>query len=236
MDRFIRRPTKKHLESIFAWCPSYEADRILWHNKPSIGGVLTMTDGQEATAYLYYRKLSRYSVRVEFIEVNEALRKNGIGTLLMDNAFRYFKDKGYKTVTIHCVTEAGEAHARKMGFIPYEPEDYSRDRRYETDFMMYHGLVEYQTAWPVIESDTIRFAVWRSSPSGSGAPDCCYDLDSELPIIDYIHYDWYVGIMKGRDLLRKEKLKRFFMKERDDIYDGIVYITPQEILDTIVQK
>jgi len=52
--------------------------------------------------------------------------------------------------------------------------------------------------------------------------------DNNLPLVDYLHYDWYVGVMKDGVTLRPEKVKRFFRNYHQ--LSEIVFLTPQDIM------
>ena len=231
------RPTKQHLESIFSWCPDYEVERIQWHCGSKDRGVLALLDGQQPIAYLYYRVLSKVKVEISFIEVNEVHKKKGVGTRFMQHAFVYFTEKGYKLVNIHCVTEAGVNHAKRLGFQEYMPENRSMDRRNEADCYMFYSLQPSVRLTEYHKFDGLSFVVWSKSPSGSGTPDSCYDIPSieALPLVDFLYYDWYVGLMKDGELRRpQEKIKYTFKDVADDIYGEFAsYLSADEILKSI---
>lgn len=236
-ERFIKRPTKQHLESIFSWCPTYEAERIQWHCGHKDRGVLALFDDQQAIAYLYYRELSKAKVEISFIEVKEIHKKKGVGTHFVQHAFHYFMEKGYKLVNIHCVTEAGASHARRLGFQEYTPENYSKDWRNETDSYMFYSLLPSVRLKEYHKSEVLSFVVWSENPSGCGTPDLCYDIPSvEVPpLVDFLYYDWYVGLMKDGELIKpQEKVKYTFRNGVDDIYGEYAsYLSADEILKSI---
>ena len=236
-ERFIKRPTKQHLDSIFSWCPKYEVERIQWHLGHKDRGVLALINGQQTIAYLYYRELSKVKVEISFIEVNEVHKKRGVGTQFMHYAFTYFTEKGYKLVNIHCVTEAGESHAKKLGFQEYMPENRSKDWRNEADSYMFYSLLPSVRLKEYHKSEGLNFVVWSKSSSGSGTPDLCYDIPSDElpPLVDFLYYDWYVGLMKDGELIRpQEKIKYTFKNVADDIYGEFAsYLGADEILKSI---
>lgn len=227
-DRFIKRLTRNHLEKIFRWCPLFQVDRILYYHKNVGSGVLAMFFGQEAEAYLYYREFSKDMVRIEFIEVNEKLRRKGIGKCFVEKTCQYFLDKGFKAVDIKCVTEEGLLHAQKLGFQKYFPIGFSPNG--QVDCMMFRSLVPSVKLKPYRNDSKLCFVVWKNDPCGMGIPDLYYDLlsDDKLPLIDYLHYDWYVGIMEN-DVVRKQNVaKRFF--ENYDQFSYIVNLTQRDII------
>lgn len=235
-ERFITRLSKSHLESIFSWCPPYEKERILNHNKPSVGGAMAMFIGQEAVAYLYYRELSRDVARIEFIEVNQKLRRQGVGKRFMEQAFNYFyQQKGYKVIDVNCVTIEGLIHAKKLGFRKYcPPSDFFNEKSHNDhggpDYKLYRSLEPSVPLRPYRKGATLCLAVWTNNPSGEGDPDRYYDMtaDNNIPLVDYLHYDWYVGVMKDGVTLRPEKVKRFFRNYHQ--LSEIVFLTPQDIM------
>ena len=228
-DRFIKRLTRTHLEKIFRWCPSYEVERISSYHKKKDGGVLAMFVGQEAEAFLYYQKESKDVVKIDYIEVREELRRNGIGKRFMENTFQYFLDQGFKAVDINCVTEVGLSHAKKLGFQEYFPMYFSSCR--QVNSMMFHVLV------PSVQLKTYRndckfcFVVWKDNPCGMGVPDLYYDLlsDDKLPLIDYLYKDWYVGIMENGVIRKQNVVKRFF-ENYNDRFSDIVNLPQSDII------
>ena len=236
MERFIKRPTTKHLEKLFLWCPSYEVDRILWHHNLEYGGVLAVFTGKDAVAYLYYRELSKDVVRIEFIEVNKEYRREGVGRRFMEKALQYFLSERYKAVDVNCVTEEGLYHARKLGFRKYSPVNFSGSSTFfeRVDCMLFRSLVPSALLKPYKAKCILSFVVWKVDYNENTNPDLYYDLSSEnsLPLVDYLHYDWYVGIMKDGVVYRKEKVKRFFKNwQRWHEFADIVYLTTQDIMN-----
>ncbi len=234
-ERFIKRPTDSHLESIFSWCPPYERDRILSHKNYKDGGVLVMMNVKAAIAYLYYRQLTENIVEIDFIEVNKEYKRKGVATRLMKHAFQLFESKGLKIINIHCVTKAGYRQARKLGFKKYVRENWPFNYSYEVDCWMFYTLLPSIRLRKYRKNKRLKFAIWTNDPGGRGTPELCYDMSKEgtLPLADYIHYDWYVGILKGDDILRQDKAKRFFKEDYHDINDHAVYLTPNDILSTL---
>ena len=235
-ERFIKRPNDSHLESIFSWCPYYEKSRILNHKNSKDGGVLVMVNVKTAIAYLYYRQLTENIVEIDFIEVNRDYKRKGVATRLMKQAFQFFMAKGLKIVDINCVTKAGYRHARKLGFKKYVQENWSYNSSYEVDCRMFYTLCPSTRLRKYRKSMKMKFVIWTKDPSGRGTPDLYYDISKEdiLPLADYIHYDWFVGIMKVEDILRQDKAKRFFKDDYHDInWDCTVYLTSSLILETL---
>lgn len=236
-ERLIKRPTKQHLENIFSWCPNREIERILWHCGRKDRGVLALFYEQQGIAYLYYRELSKIKVEIAFIEVNESHKKKGVGTRFMQHAFRYFIDRGYKLVNIHCVTEAGESHAKKLGFQEYMPENRSKDRSREADCYMFYSLLPSVRLKEYHKVEGMNFVAWSKSPSGSGTPDLCYEIPSSeaLPLVDFLYSDWYVGLMKNGELVKpREKIKYTFKDGADEIYGEYAsYLSADDIIKSI---
>lgn len=235
-ERFIKRPNDSHLESIFSWCPYYEKSRILNHKNSKDGGVLVMVNVKTAIAYLYYRQFTENIVEINFIEVNRDYKRKGVATRLMKHASQLFESKGLKIINIHCVTKAGYRHARKLGFKKYVQENWSYNSNYEVDCRMFYTLRPSTRLRKYRKSMKMKFVIWTKDPSGRGIPDLYYDISKEdiLPLADYIHYDWFVGIMKGEDILRQDKAKRFFKEDYHDINgDRTAYLTASVILETL---
>ena len=154
----------------------------------------------------------------------------------MKQAFQFFMAKGLKIVNIHCVTKAGYRHARKLGFKKYVQENWSYNSSYEVDCRMFYTLRPSTRLRKYRKSRKMKFVIWTTDPSGRGTPDLSYDISKEdiLPLADYIHYDWFVGIMKGDDILRQDKAKRFFKEDYRDVYcDCAVYLPANYILSTL---
>ena len=195
-----------------------------------------MLQAQLAIAYLYYRERTKNIVEIDFIEVNRQYKRKGVATRLMEHAFQYFEGKGYKVVNIHCVTQAGYRHARKLGFKKYVQENHIHDYSYEIDCRMFRCLLPTQRLRKYRASKKLKFVVWSYDPSGRGTPNYYYDLSkaAPLPLVDYLYYDWYVGIMKGDEVLKQDKAKRFFKEDYHDIYcDCAVYLSSDDMLETI---
>lgn len=238
-ERFIKRPTRQHLESIFSWCPKYEIKNILWSYEHENQGVLALFEGQHSIAYLYYRELSRFKVEIQFIEVNDNYKKRKVGTRFMGHALRYFTEKGYKLVNIHCVTEAGENHAKRLGFQEYSPNN-SNDRIREADRYMFYSLLPSVRLKEYRKSDVLSFVVWSKSHSSYGTPDMCYDIPSDevLPLVDFLNYDWYAGLMKDGELVSQpKKIKYLFNGGTDEIFGEYAsYLTASDILKTVCHR
>lgn len=236
-DRFIKRLTRHHLEGIFRWCPLYEVERISsYHNKTNCG-VLAMFSEQDAEAFLYYQKESKDVVKIDYIEVKEELRRNGVGKRFMEKTFQYFLDKGFKAVDIKCVTEGGLYHAQKLGFIEYSPFGFSPNK--QVDCMMFRGLVSSVQLKPYRNDCKLCFVVWKNNPCGIGIPDLYYDLlsDDKLPLIDYLYKDWYVGIMEKGVVRKQNVVKRFFKDYNDDNqFSTIVNLTQSDIIGCLDVK
>lgn len=220
---FISEVTKEHLESIFQWCPHREKENIPYYKSLDNGGAMAYVIGKEVVGFLYYRKHT-YSVCIEYIEVKESCRRNGIGTRFMEKALQHFKTKRKKVIHINCVTSAGVNHAEELGFIVYA----KRGR----DTYMFKSLIRSVPLKPYNPDCPYCFVVWTESPAGLGEPDCYYDLTSEnrLPLVDYLYYDWWVEVRKGNEHIKRNKIKRFF---KESFYDGICYITVQDIIKQI---
>ena len=153
---FISEVTKEHLESIFQWCPPYEKERILYYKSPDIGGAMAYVIGKEVVGFLYYRKHT-YSVCIEYIEVKESCRRNGIGTRFMEKALQHFKTKRKKVIHINCVTSAG-------GIDTTGHPEYAKDYG---DFLKKIGLHEVTRDGYSPQKGDIR--VWQNYPGGHRA-------------------------------------------------------------------
>ena len=226
---FISEVTKENLESIFQWCPPHEKERILYYKSPDIGGAMAYVIGKEVVAFLYYSKHT-YSVYIEYIEVKKSYQRKGVGKYFMKNAIKYFTDKDYKVIYINCVTQAGLHHAEKLGFRAYTQNNSCKENK--RDNYMLKSLIRSESLKPYKPECPFCFVVWTGSPTGLGEPDYFYDLTSKdnLPLVDYLHYDWWVEVRKDNEHIKKNKIKRFF---KESFYDGICYITVQDIIKQI---
>lgn len=232
--KFFDKLNKKQLESIFEWCPSYEQERILWHNSPKNGGVLGIFTETACVAYLYYHVVSIETVNIDYIEVSKIHQRKGIGSFLMRETFQFMMAKGFKIITINCVTKEGLLHARKLGFRKYNPpETYFEERSLKCDepnFLLYISLRPSVPLRPYKEDCQLCFVVWTKSVCGEGKPDRYYNLyqNDNLPLVDYLHYDWYVGVMKNGIVLKKDKVKYFFNDHHKN--GALLWLTNKDIL------
>ena len=62
-----------------------------------------------------------YSAAIDIVEIHFRHRHRGIGTILVNQLFTYFKAKGKVAIDLECNPSASKSFWKKLGFIEFDP-------------------------------------------------------------------------------------------------------------------
>ena len=153
--------------------------------------------------YLTYRRSEVY-VELQSIFVAPEFRRHGIATFLVEQALKYFMERGVCVAEIEAVTSEGRAHARSLKFQKIEEHyDWQFDR-YHTTFMkiLCPHRKQHKNAKNMLA--IWKKDYWKTEPDKE--PDMSWSLgDSKLPIIFKCQpADWTAAIIIDGKVVKQE--------------------------------
>lgn len=224
-------PTKMKFEEVEAWLMiEYNKKRegfyCNWEIIKSFyedNQLAIASKGNKAIGFITWRFIGGKTVRIEIAEVKPTFRKKGVGKFLVNEFFKFAKEKGAVVCDLQCSPETSEPFWKRLGFVEFTDPLENLRFSYDSDKKLYMVLVESLiTAKQLTNKEIIE--LWNDEPyrTTNSAPTYIWNLEFAegtrrllKPIIQPAHYEWRIRWTIDGKVIVDDKIKRFAQEDID---------------------